>query len=83
VVLAVLLYGLAVNLALGTGVAFVLMTILVGRVGGPRGSVATYFIPVVAIALGFVVLDERVVPGALAGTVLVAAGAWLASRPER
>jgi drug/metabolite transporter (DMT)-like permease len=68
---------------LGTGVAFVLMTILVGRVGGPRGSVATYFIPVVAIALGLVVLDERVVPGALAGTVLVVAGAWLASRPER
>jgi drug/metabolite transporter (DMT)-like permease len=68
---------------LGTGVAFMWMTILVGRVGGPRGSVAAYFIPVVAIALGFVVLDERVVPGALAGTVLVAAGAWLASRPER
>jgi drug/metabolite transporter (DMT)-like permease len=65
---------------LGTGVAFVLMTILVGRVGGPRGAVATYFIPVVAIALGVLFLGERVAPAALAGTALVVAGAWLTSR---
>jgi len=67
---------------LGTGLAFVLMTTLVGRVGGPRGAVATYFIPVVAIALGVVFLDERVAPAALLGTALVLAGAWLASRRE-
>jgi drug/metabolite transporter (DMT)-like permease len=67
---------------LGTGVAFVLMTTLVGRVGGPRGAVATYFIPVVAIALGVVFLGERVAPAALAGTALVVAGAWLTSRRE-
>ncbi|HZB58433.1 MAG TPA: DMT family transporter [Actinomycetota bacterium] len=65
---------------LGTGVAFVLMTTLVGRVGGPRGAVATYFIPVVAIALGVLFLGERVAPAALAGTALVVAGAWLTSR---
>jgi drug/metabolite transporter (DMT)-like permease len=65
---------------LGTGVAFVLMTTLVGRVGGPRGAVATYFIPVVAIVLGVVLLGERVAPAALAGTALVVAGAWLTSR---
>jgi drug/metabolite transporter (DMT)-like permease len=65
---------------LGTGVAFVLMTTLVGRVGGPRGAVATYFIPVVAIALGVLFLGERVAPAALAGTGLVVAGAWLTSR---
>jgi drug/metabolite transporter (DMT)-like permease len=68
---------------LGTGLAFVLMTVLAGRVGGPRGAVATYFIPVVAIALGVVFLDERVAPIALAGTALVVAGAWLTSRRER
>jgi drug/metabolite transporter (DMT)-like permease len=123
VVLAVLCYGLAVNLAvplqqrhgalpvllraqlaalallapfawgpvlamlplgiLGTGLAFVLMTTLVGRVGGPRGAVATYFIPVVAIVLGVLLLDERVAPAAVAGTALVVAGAWLTSRRER
>ena len=65
---------------LGTGVAFVLMTTLVGRVGGPRGAVATYFIPVVAVALGVLFLGERVAPAALAGTALVVAGAWLTSR---
>jgi drug/metabolite transporter (DMT)-like permease len=67
---------------LGTGLAFALMTTLVGRVGGPRGSVATYFIPVVAIALGVVFLDERVAPAALVGTALVLGGAWLTSRRE-
>jgi drug/metabolite transporter (DMT)-like permease len=76
-VLAMLPLGL-----LGTGLAFVLMTILVGRVGGPRGAVATYFIPVVAIALGVVFLDERVAPVALLGTALVLVGAWLTSRRE-
>ena len=67
---------------LGTGLAFVLMATLVGRVGGPRGAVATYFIPVVAIALGVIFLGERVAPVALFGTVLVLAGAWLTSRRE-
>ena len=68
---------------LGTGFAFVLMTTLVGRVGGPRGSVAIYFTPIVAIALGVLLRGERVHPSALAGTALVLAGAWLASRRER
>jgi len=67
---------------LGTGLAFVLMTTLVGRVGGPRGAVATYFIPVVAIALGVIFLDERVALVALLGTALVLGGAWLTSRRE-
>jgi drug/metabolite transporter (DMT)-like permease len=67
---------------LGTGLAFVLMTTLVGRVGGPRGAVATYFIPVVAIALGVVFLGERVAPVALLGAALVLVGAWLTSRRE-
>jgi drug/metabolite transporter (DMT)-like permease len=67
---------------LGTGLAFVLMTTLVGRVGGPRGAVATYFIPVVAITLGVVFLGERVAPTALLGTALVLVGAWLTSRRE-
>jgi drug/metabolite transporter (DMT)-like permease len=67
---------------LGTGLAFALMTTLVGRVGGPRGSIATYFVPVVAVALGVAFLDERVAPAALAGTALVLGGAWLTSRRE-
>ena len=72
-------------LALGvlcTGVAFAAFTTLVGRVGGPRGSVATYVVPVVAVVLGVVVLDEHVTLLALVGMALVLVGAWLASRAD-
>ncbi len=67
---------------LGTGLAFVLMTTLVGRVGGPRGSIAIYFVPIVAIVLGVAARSEVVHASALAGTALVLAGAALASRAE-
>ncbi len=67
---------------LGTGLAFVLMATLVGRVGGPRGSIAIYFVPVVAIALGVFALGEVVHPLALAGTALVLTGAWITSRRD-
>lgn len=69
--------------ALGTGLAFVLMATLVGRVGGPRGTIATYFTPIVAIALGVGLLGERLHPLALAGSLLVVAGAWITSRGQR
>jgi drug/metabolite transporter (DMT)-like permease len=68
--------------AVGTGLAFAAMTSLVGRVGGPRGSVSIYLVPVVAILLGVLVLGEHVAPLALAGTALVILGAWLTSRRE-
>lgn len=67
---------------LGTALGFVLMTTLVGRVGGPRGSIAIYFVPVVAIVLGVVALGEAVHPLALVGTALVLGGAWITSRRE-
>jgi drug/metabolite transporter (DMT)-like permease len=68
--------------ALGTGLAFALMATLVGRVGGPRGSVAIYFVPVVAMILGATLLDESISLSAILGTVLVLSGAWLTSRRE-
>ena len=67
---------------LGTGLAFVLMGTLVGRVGASRGSIAIYFVPIVAIALGVAFLDESLSPTAIVGTVLVLVGAWIASRKE-
>jgi drug/metabolite transporter (DMT)-like permease len=69
--------------ALGTGVAFVAMGRLVSRVGSSRASFATYLIPVVALVLGAVFLDERVRALSVVGIVLVIAGAVLASRRER
>lgn len=68
--------------ALGTGVAFVLMATLVGRVGATRGSVTIYFVPVVAIVLGTVLLSEPFLVISFAGTLIVLAGAWLTSRSE-
>ncbi|HEY7756433.1 MAG TPA: DMT family transporter [Actinomycetota bacterium] len=76
-VLAVAALGL-----FGTGLAFVAMTTLVGRVGATRGSVAIYLVPVVAILLGVVFLDETVAAISLIGTALVLAGAYLTSRRE-
>jgi drug/metabolite transporter (DMT)-like permease len=67
---------------LGTALAFVFMATLVGRVGGPRGSIAIYFVPVVAIALGAVFLSEDIAPLAVAGVALVLIGAWFTSRKE-
>jgi len=67
---------------LGTGVAFALMAVLTGRVGGPRASIAIYFLPLVAIALGVIVLGESVMPIALSGVGIIMAGAWIASRRE-
>jgi drug/metabolite transporter (DMT)-like permease len=65
-----------------TGLAFVLMTTLVGRVGGPRGTIAIYFVPLVAIGLGLAIRGEAITPPAVLGTALVLVGAWLASRRE-
>jgi len=67
---------------LGTALAFVFMATLVGRVGAPRGSIAIYFVPVVAVVLGVAFRDEVIAPVALAGVTLVLVGAWIASRKE-
>lgn len=67
---------------LGTGIALVLMTKLVGRVGASRGSVSTYFIPIVAILLGVFILNEQVTTISFLGMALVLMGAWLTSRGE-
>ncbi|MFL6204293.1 MAG: DMT family transporter [Acidimicrobiales bacterium] len=77
-VLAVIVLGV-----LGTGVAYLLMGTLVGRVGPTRASFITYLIPVVSLVLGVVFRDDEVAALAILGVVLVVAGAVLASRRER
>ena len=54
---------------------------LVGRVGGPRASLITYLIPVVALALGAIFLSERVGPVVLAGAVLASRREHRARQP--
>jgi drug/metabolite transporter (DMT)-like permease len=60
--------------ALGTGVAYLLFFRLIERWGATRTTLVTYVIPVVAIALGFAVLGERLRPLELAGAVLILGG---------
>ncbi len=77
-VLAVIILGVV-----GTGVARATQLALAGRVGAPRGSVVAYLVPIVALVLGFLVLDERVEPIQLIGVVVTIGGAYLVSRAER
>jgi drug/metabolite transporter (DMT)-like permease len=67
---------------LGTGLAFVWMTTLVGRVGAVRAAITIYFVPVIAIVLGAVFRDEKIALVSLAGTFFVLAGAFLTSRRQ-
>lgn len=67
---------------LGTGLAFVWMATLVGRVGAVRAAITIYFVPVIAICLGAVLRAEEISPVSLAGTALVLVGAYLTSRRQ-
>jgi drug/metabolite transporter (DMT)-like permease len=67
---------------LSTGVAFVLMGRLVGRVGATRASIVGYLIPIVALLLGVLFRGDHVKPIAITGVALVVVGASLASRRE-
>jgi len=66
-----------------TALAFVVFTILILEVGPSRASVVTYINPVVAVALGTVILGERPGPGALIGLVAILAGSWIATSGAR
>ena len=67
---------------LGTGLAFVIMGSLAGRVGSTRASFITYVIPVVALALGVIFRGDVVTTVSIIGVVLVIIGALMASRSE-
>ena len=71
---AILVLGL-----LCTATAFVLIGMLVAEVGPGRALVITYVNPVVAVALGVTILDERLGAGAVAGLLLILAGSWLST----
>ncbi len=66
----------------GTGVARTLHVSLIGRVGASRGSVVGYFLPLVALFLGVVVLDESIGPIQIIGMLVVVLGAYILSRKD-
>jgi drug/metabolite transporter (DMT)-like permease len=53
---------------------------LIAEAGPSRASVITYVNPLVAVALGVIVLGERPGPASFVGLVLILAGSWLATR---
>jgi drug/metabolite transporter (DMT)-like permease len=63
-----------------TALAFVVFNVLIAEIGPGRALVITYVNPVVAVALGVVILGERPGIGAVAGLLLILAGSWLSTR---
>lgn len=61
----------------GTGIAYNIQFDLVRAVGPQIGSTITYLIPIVAVALGIIFLDERLTLWQVVGTVIVLASAVL------
>jgi drug/metabolite transporter (DMT)-like permease len=63
-----------------TAIAFPLWFALIARIGAARAALVTYASPIVAVALGIVLLGEQ--PGRLApvGLALILAGSWVGAR---
>jgi drug/metabolite transporter (DMT)-like permease len=73
-IVAVIVLGLVC-----TAAAFVIFGALIADVGAGKALVITYVNPVVALALGIVVLDESPGLGAIVGLLLILAGSWLST----
>ncbi len=73
--LAVLLLGVV-----GSGIAYVLNFGIIADLGATRASLVTYLIPVVAVAVGVLVLGEPFQLRVLAGGALIVAGIALVNR---
>jgi len=65
---------------IGTGFAYVLNYQIITSEGATVASTVTYLVPVVAIALGVLVLGESITMITLAGIALVLAGVGLTRR---
>lgn len=59
---------------LGTALAFMLWLYLVGTIGATNSSLVTFLIPIMALLLGIVVLDEPIQPQAYVGLGLILLG---------
>src|SRR6185437_6711521 len=67
----------------GTGFAYVLNYQIITSDGATVASTVTYLLPVVAIVLGVLVLNEQITAMTLGGIALVLAGVALTRRPAR
>jgi len=76
-VVAILVLGV-----MGTGIGRAMLITFMGRVGAARGSIIAYMVPVMALVLGVVALDETVQLVQVAGVGVALVGGWLVSRNE-
>lgn len=82
-------FSLSVGLAvaalalLSSGAAYLIYYWLLATLHATQVSVVTYLIPVFALLLGWLVLDETLARSAIPGLVLIAGGIWLVNRPQR
>ena len=65
---------------IGSGAAWAMWVGLIGRVGAVRAATAGYIIPIIALVLGVVALDEHIEPIQIAGVLVALAGGYLLSR---
>ena len=68
--------------AVGTGIAFVVYGVLLGRAGPIRSMIGNFFTPIVSVLLGVSFRDEHISWWAVLGMTIVVAGAVMTSRPE-
>jgi drug/metabolite transporter (DMT)-like permease len=66
----------------GTAIAFVWFYDGVVAIGPARTGVFINLVPVFAVALGVLLLGERVEASMLAGGAIVVAGIWIINRPQ-
>jgi drug/metabolite transporter (DMT)-like permease len=76
IVLAITLLGV-----FGSGIAYILNYRVIAELGATRASLVTYIIPVVAVTVGVVVLDEPFEWRLVAGGLLIVAGIALVHPP--
>jgi drug/metabolite transporter (DMT)-like permease len=65
----------------GTAVAFVWFLEGVQRLGPARAAVFINLVPVAAIALGALLLDEPITVPTIVGAAMVITGVWILNRP--
>ncbi len=64
---------------LASGVAYLLFFWLIRRVTATQASMVSYLIPITAVFLGALVLDEQLAANSFVGLALIIAGVWIVS----
>jgi len=68
---------------LGTAAGFVWFFAAVKELGASQGAVFVFFVPVSAIIMGYIILDETITLLLLFGALLILSGVYLVNRPQK